>query len=326
MAEIINLATFNLDTSAMLSNLDKLQDAYFDLKKEQKSYSEQTKNTQKEIENLTKKNLELASSEEDKSAEISANKKEIEALLKTQRELFKSEQNIATQMSTVRKEINLTTTQVKAYQDAEGKTKSLIDLGNEALTRQIKNKNDARAANAALNSVANQLNPNIEEENKLLIQLNAQIDKNTNFVRSNSSDTAKQAMNIGNYSSALERTDGILAKFGINGQEARDIVNDFSETVTKVSEDLGGYANKISASISSLLGFITATEASNVAQETNAVLSEEQAVANVALATTTEGVTVATTASTIGLKAFTIALASTGIGLIVIALGSLISF
>lgn len=203
MAEIINLATFNLDTSSMLSNLEKLQDAYFDLKKEQKSYSEQTKNTQKEIETLTKKNLELAGSEEDKTDEISANKKEIEALLKTQRELFKSEQNIATQMSTVRKEINLTTTQVKAYQDAEGRTRSLIDLGNNALLRQINNRNDARASSQELNRIVSQLNPNIEAEAQLMQQLNARIDENTAFVRENSSATTQQAMNIGNYSESV---------------------------------------------------------------------------------------------------------------------------
>jgi len=324
--EVINLATFNLDTQAMVKNLSELQDAYFDLRKEQKSYTDQTKDVQKEIDKLTKKNAELSGSEEDKSNEISANIKQIESLTAKQKELYKSEQNLGIQMATVRKEINLTTTQVKAYQDAEGKTKSLIDLGNEALGKQIKNKNEARAANIALNNVANQLNPNIEEENALLIKLNAQMDKNTQFIKDNSSETAKQKMNIGNYSSALEGLDGILAKFGVSGQDARDVILGFTNTVTKASSDLVDYTGSVVNAVKEMVAFRTAEEVAARATATQTAAAEAQAAANVALATTTAATTTATTASTLGLKAFTVALASTGIGLIIIGLGALFSY
>jgi len=228
MAEVINLATFSLDTQKLQSSLDSLQNTYFDLRKEQKAYSDQSKETAKQLDLLVKSQQALESASGDNSEALAENQKQIDALLKTQRELYKSEQNLGIQMGTVRKEINQTTTQIKAYQDAEGKTKSLIELGNEALGRQIKNKNDARAANIALNNVSNQLNPNIEEEAKLLVQLNAQMDKNTSFIKENSSETAKQKMNVGNYQSALEGVDAVLEKFGINGQQARTVVAGFT--------------------------------------------------------------------------------------------------
>jgi len=277
MAEVINLATFSLDTAEMVKNLDKLQSAYFDLRKEQKAYNDDSKNVQKQIDALTKQNLEFSKSEEDKSKQIAANVVQIDALTTKQKELYKSEQNLAIQMSSVRKEITLTTTQVKAYQDAEGKTRSLIDQGTAALEREIKSKNDARAANAALNAVSNQLNPNIAEEAALLQKVNAKIDDNTKFIKSNSSETTKQAMNIGNYKSALDGVDAALLKFGIDGQQARNAISGFTSIVSKGSQD-----------ISNLSG--------------------------------------ATAKTNLSLKAFSIALASTGIGLVVLALGSLVTY
>jgi len=326
MAEVINLATFSLDTAKLQSSLDSLQDTYFDLRKEQKAYTDQGKETQKQIENLAKTQKLLTDSAGDNSVAIAENDKQLQDLLKTQKDLYKSEQNLTIQMGTVKKEINQTTTQLRAYQDAEGKTSSLIDLGNAALGRSIKNKNDARAANIALNNVANQLNPNIEEEAKLLVKVNAQMDKNTAFLKENSSETAKQKMNIGNYSSALEGLDGILAKFGINGQEARTVVSGFTSVVSKAGNDIVDYSNSAIKATASTLGFKTASQLAAQTQTVQLAVTEEQAVANVVLATTTEGVAAATTVSTIGLKAFTVALASTGIGLIVIALGALFSY
>lgn len=204
MAEVINLATFSLDTAKLQSSLDSLQDTYFDLRKEQKAYTDQGKETQKQIESLAKSQKLLTDSAGDNSDAIAENDKQMQDLLKTQKDLYKSEQSLATQMGTVKKEINQTTTQLRAYQDAEGKTNSLIDLGNAALGRSIKNKNDARAANIALNNVANQLNPNIEEEAKLLSELNDKMDENTAFIKANASATAKQAMNVGNYKDDIE--------------------------------------------------------------------------------------------------------------------------
>lgn len=204
MAEVINIATFNLDTQLLQKNLNELQNTYFDLRKEQKAYSDQSKEVTKEMNSLAKENKLLANSASDQSVKIAENDKKMQDLVKTQKELFKSEQNLGTQMGNVKKEINQTTTQLRAYQDAEGKTASLIDLGNAALGRSIKNKNEARAANIALNNVANQLNPNIKEEADLLDKLNKKMDENTKFIKENSSETAKQKMNIGNYGDAVK--------------------------------------------------------------------------------------------------------------------------
>jgi len=215
MPEVINLATFQLDTNKLQSNLNDLQDTYFDLRKEQKAFADQSKETAKQVDLLVKSQKALEEASGDNTDAIEANQKELDALLKTQKDLYKSEQALGTQMSVVKKEINQTTTQLKAYQDAEGKTTSLINLGTAALERQITNKNEARAANIALNNVANQLNPNIEEEARLLQELNDQMDKNTQFIKENSSATANQKSNVGNYTESIE--EALKAQEAFNG-------------------------------------------------------------------------------------------------------------
>jgi len=106
-----------------------------------------------------------------------------------------------------------TTTQLRAYQNAEGQTTSLIELGNKALERQINNRNDARASSSELNRIVSQLNPNIEEEAALMAQLNERIDQNTEFVRGNSSATTQQAMNIGNYADSVREALSQMSPF-----------------------------------------------------------------------------------------------------------------
>lgn len=292
--EVINLATFQLDTTKLQSSLDQLQDTYFDLRKEQKAYTEQSKEVQKQIDGLAKSQKVLTDSAGDNSEAIAENEKQMEALLKTQKDLYKSEQSLATQMGTVKKEINQTTTQLRAYQDAEGKTNSLIDLGNAALGRSIKNKNDARAANIALNNVANQLNPNIEEEAALLVKLNAQMDKNTGFIKTNSSETAKQKLNIGNYTEsvlealrtmeeekkALEDVKNelsVLIKETEKGSDAYNVynqqlnvlnvqINNFSDEISKAKGESKGFNDLLSLTSGGLSGLSEkAQEAGGVA-------------------------------------------------------------
>lgn len=241
MAEVINLATFQLDTQKLQSNLNDLQDTFFNLRKEQQAYSNQSKETTKQVDILTKSQKALEDASGDNTDAIEANQKELDSLLKTQKDLYKSEQNLAVQMGTVKKEINQTTTQLKAYQDAEGKTTSLINLGTQALERQITNKNEARAANIALNNIANQLNPNIEEEAKLLQELNDQMDKNTKFIKDNSSATANQKANVGNYTESIE--EALKAQEAFNGG-----LGGFLER----SKDAGGAGNLLTGAFNAI--------------------------------------------------------------------------
>lgn len=204
MAEVISLASFDLDVSKLQANVSKSQDLYLDLKNTQADYAKQVKATKAQIDLLTKSQEALTSAAGDNSEAIDKNAKEIEELTKKERELTKAQLNTSNQMAVVKKEINQTTTQLNAYQNAEAKTTSLIILGNAAIDRQINNKNEARAANIELNKVSNQLNPNIEEEAELLQRVNDQIDANTAYIKENTSAVGRVKMEIGNYSQGIK--------------------------------------------------------------------------------------------------------------------------
>lgn len=265
MAEVINLATFQLDTQKLQNNLNDLQDTYFDLRKEQKAYADQSKETAKQISLLEKAQEALTNSAGDNTDAIANNEKELQDLTKTSKDLYKAEQNLGAQMSTVRKEITQTTNQLKAYQDAEGKTASLVTLGNAALDRQIKNKNDAKAANIALNSVSNQLNPNIEEEAELLIRVNAQIDKNTDFIKENTSEIGKQKINVGNYANSVKEAleslnpfNGGLLSFADKAKEAGGAGNLLTGAFTAIRVGILGALQAGLAFIATPIGAVIA--------------------------------------------------------------------
>lgn len=245
MDEVISLASFDLDTSKLQSSLGNLQDRYFELKKEQEDNAKKSKDVKKQIDLLTKSQEALTKAAGDNTEALQKNEKELRDLTNTEKELFKSQQNTGSQMSVVRKEIVQTTTQLQAYQNSEAKTASLIDLGNEALERQIDNKNDARAANSALNKVANQLNPAIEEEKKLLDQLNKQIDKNTEFIKQNSSETAKQKMNVGNYTNSIIDAYKALEKEAQELEDCKVALQEQIDTTEKGTEAYKIYVQQL---------------------------------------------------------------------------------
>lgn len=195
-----------------------------------------------------------------------------------------------------------------------------------AIKENAKTIDQANTQNKELLKTRNQLDASTTEGAQAIDLLNKKIDQNNNFIKSNSSELEKQKSNVGNYKSALEGVDSVLAQFGINGQQARTIVSGFSSTVSKAGSDIVDYSNSAIKATASTLGFKTSSQLAAQTQAVQTATTEAQTVANAGLATTTAGVTTATTASTIGLKAFTVALASTGIGLIVIALGALFSY
>jgi hypothetical protein len=196
----------------------------------------------------------------------------------------------------------------------------------EALTKDSKSKQQAVSQNKELIIIRDRLNATTEEGAKGIQLINDKLDKNNAFIKDNSSALEKQKGNVGNYQGALDGLDSALAKFGINGQQARSVVQGFGAGISKGASDITSYAGSMSKATASAIGFGNATNKAKELQALQLVTTSGQAAANGALSASTAGVTVATGASTLGLKAFTIALASTGIGLIVVALGVLFAY
>ena len=105
------------------------------------------------------------------------------------------------------------------YNNQAKATATLTKEVNTALKREAVTINEANQQTTRLNKVKKSLNVNNKEEKVLLDSINKRIDKNTEFVKDNSSSIEKQKMNIGNYSSALGGLHPMLGKLA-SGLEA----------------------------------------------------------------------------------------------------------
>jgi len=312
MEEEINLATFQFDTAKLESSLNALQDTMFALKKENQEYTEQMKAVQKATSDLTKEQLRLIGSGEELSEEYKQNEKLLVDLNEAEKQLYKNQQNVIISQGRVRQEITATTTQLKAYMNAEAQQTTLIEAGNKALQTQITNKNSARASNTELLRVANQLNPEIKEEAELLSQLNKRLDENNAFIKNNSSAYERQKIGIGDYTSGVK--EGILQTglFGGKLQGVTQIFQSFSPVFNTLNADIKNTINQMNIFGSSTQ--TAGTQATNTAEGTQQLTIAQKALAG--------GLNIATGAA----RVFTLALAATGIGLIIGAVVLLIGY
>lgn len=240
--EIVNLASFDFDTSKLESSLDSLQNRMFELKKENQLYSEQLKVVAKESNNLVKELLNMETQGKKNTQEYKNKEAQLKSSLDVEKDLFKSQQNTATSISRVNQELRATTTQLKAYTDAEANKISLSESAIAAMQTEINNINQARASNTELLRVRNQLNPAIEEEAQLITQLNERLDSNNAFIRENASAYEQQKINIGNYSESIKSafSDMNIFNGGLSGFIERS--NEAGGAGNLVANSLGGMA------------------------------------------------------------------------------------
>lgn len=312
MEEEINLATFQFDTAKLESSLNTLQDRMFSLKKENQEYTEQMKAVQKATQDLTKEQLRLIGSGEELSDQYKENEKALADLNESEKQLYKNQQNVIISQGRVRQEITATTTQLKAYMNAEAQQTTLAQSANTALQRQITSINEARASNTELLRVRNQLNPAIKEEAELITQLNQRLDSNNEFIKENASEYEKQKFNIGNYTESIKDAISESGLFGGKLQELTQVFNTFSPIFNTLNADIKNTINQMNIFGSS--SDDAGNSATNTAQGTQQLTLAQRALAG--------GFNIATGAARI----FTLALAATGIGLIIGAIVLLIGY
>ncbi len=197
---------------------------------------------------------------------------------------------------------------------------------NKALTETAKSRDQAIAQTKELKAVRGQLNTETEEGVQALALLNQKIDENDKFLLKTASTSEKAATITGNYRQALFGVDAALSQFGINGEQARNVVKGFGEGITGAAKSVTDYTAKATDGARATLGFKTSQQLLAESQAVSTVATEAQAVATVELAAGQEVATVATEASTVSLWGFTAALAATGIGAIVLLLVALIGY
>ncbi len=171
------------------------------------------------------------------------------------------------------------------------------ELGNE-LKREISTVSQARASNSELLKIRNELNLKTKEGQAAVQDINKKLDENNAFVKENVSQYEKQKIGIGDYSTAIK--DAFKETGGFNSMllGLTQTLSVFSPLTKALKSDLGGVAQSFKDNQAEAKGLSTA---------------------NKLLATVNN----ATSAS---FKVLKLAIASTGIGLLLIALGSLVTF
>lgn len=210
--------------------------------------------------------------------------------------------------------------------------KSVVDLTraqtglDAALAKQIKTEKDAIENNKALKTARQQLDASTVEGAKAIADINAKMDENNKLIDQNKNTQEKAATISGNYRQALFGVDNALAQFGVNGEQARNVVKGFGEGIVGAAQGIADYTAKATNGARATLGFRTSQQLAAESQIANTVATEAQAAASVELAAGQEAAAVATNVGTLSMRGFAVALAATGIGLIVIAVAGLINY
>jgi hypothetical protein len=203
MSEIINIASFEFDSSKVEKSLETLQNSLFDIQKEQKRYAAANSVLQKQYDALSKQQEALrASNQKDSQAykDVTAQLKAVET---QQRGVFQSQQDLAIQASVVRKEYNDTVAIQKTLITSTGAMVTKEEALTAALERQVGTRAEAKKSNIELNRLKDQLNPKIKEEAELLDELNAKVNENNDLLKASGSEREKQISNVGNYKQSI---------------------------------------------------------------------------------------------------------------------------
>jgi len=210
--------------------------------------------------------------------------------------------------------------------------KSVLDLTkaqtglDDALAKMVKTEKDAIANNTALKNARQQHDASTTEGAKAIADINTKMNANNALLDDNKNKQEKAATISGNYRQALFGVDAALAQFGVNGEQARNVVKGFGEGITGAAQGFSDFTAKAANGARATLGFKTAQQQAAESQIVTTAITEAQAVATTELAAGQGAATVATNVSTLSLRGFAVALAATGIGLIVLAVAALISY
>lgn len=190
-----------------------------------------TADVKKALDELKKSQKELTNSSEDNSEQIVENAAKIK--------LLSSEYNAG---------VKTLAEYSKSISDQEMRTETL----NLALQTEVTNINQAREANKLLTKLRNEATTSLGEQSDEVKQLNAKIDENNAFIKSNADAYLQQKINIGNYSESIKEALGNLNP--LNGG-----MGDFFQR----AQEAGGVGSLLKTSLGAASqGFIGLTKAS----------------------------------------------------------------
>lgn len=203
MADITNLASFDFDSDRLMKGIEEMQKKLFELAQSQQNLSRQTRDLNKEIEVQERAMKVLADNAQQDTKQYKELEKSIGSMRWQQEQLFVSTKNTQRERSVLNAEYNKAVKIQNVLTTSEGKTLSIQEAINEALSQEVNTREEARAANARLNKIKDQLNVNNAEEAALIGQLNQRVNQNNDLLKESGSEREKQVSNVGNYTNSI---------------------------------------------------------------------------------------------------------------------------
>lgn len=225
-------------------------------------------------------------------------KQEIEKLKKSQRELRKDTDGLTAATQAQLDEYTRTEIELKNLNNEYRASNKVLDAYINIQNQEIRTINQAREANLKLIAIKNDLDTENEDHMQMIKKINAEVDKNTDFIKANSSEYEKTKINIGNYKESIKEAISELGIFGKYQQDINNITSAGGPIINFISTNLKQVKEEYKASAAATYGMSKAQIAAHL---TSTTLSA-------------------------GLKILRLALIATGIGAFVVILGSLVTY
>ena len=231
-------------------------------------------------------------------AKAAQTKKQIAELQNSQKQLKKDTDNLTNATQQQLEAYTLGEIELKKYKKEVRDGQKVLDAYINIQNQDIRTKQDARDANRQLIAIANQLDTTNADHAKTLDKVNAEIDRNNDFIKENASEYEKTKINIGNYEESIKNA---LSSTGLLGNEVSQVTN--------IYQNFAPVFNTVRAEFKQ-----GADDIRNASAATEGMSKTQKLL------------TITTNASSGALKLFRAALIGTGIGAIVVVLGSLIAY
>ncbi|MEO2059405.1 MAG: hypothetical protein ABGW76_04940 [Mesonia sp.] len=225
-------------------------------------------------------------------------RQEMFSLQKANRDLKKETNNLQSATQEQLDQYTKNEVGIKKYRKQISDSQKVLDAYINIQNQDIRTKQDARDANRQLIAIANQLDTTNADHAKTLDQVNAEIDRNNDFIKENASEYEKTKINIGNYEESIKNA---LSSTGLLGNEVSQVTN--------IYQNFAPVFNTVRAEFKQ-----GADDIRNASAATEGMSKTQKLL------------TITTNASSGALKLFRAALIGTGIGAIVVVLGSLVAY
>ncbi|WP_299153072.1 hypothetical protein [uncultured Christiangramia sp.] len=239
-------------------------------------------------------------------------KKRIAEIAEEQKKLKKATNNLTNASEEQLRQFTQNDVEAKNLRKTYRDNTKVIDAYINIQNQDIRTKEQARNANSKLIAIANKLDATNEDQAETLKKINAEIDKNTDFIKENASQYERNKINIGNYKESVKQA---LHESGLFGEEVEHVTNifqSFAPVFNNIRNDFKQGAEDIKNSTKATQGMTVATKAQQGATQDLTVIQKAQQAATLAGAG--------------AWKIFRAAMLATGIGAFVVIFGSLVTY